>query len=1118
MTDHEPDLAARERALDPARSFIVQAPAGSGKTGLLLQRFLALIPTVAEPEEIVAITFTRKAAAEIRSRVLAALFEAESAASEQPYAARTRALAAAARAHAERRGWRLRETPGRLQARTIDSFCEQLARAHPLASGIGTRLRTVDYARRHYDDAARRVLRAESAALERILFHVDNDMGYLRRLLVGMLATRDQWLRHLRDGEPAALRAELEEVLASVVTGALERALGACPAHVAADLPALASFAGSNARRLEKDPRLAALAGMTALPAARLGAIPAWRGLAALVLTNDGHPRRTVNIRDGFPAAKDAEDAEEAKEMKARMTALLGELREAAAQQFVEALSDVPRLPAARYGEEQWQRVLDLTDLLRSAVSHLERVFAEAEEIDHAEVLLSASQSVARLDPRRLPRHLLVDEFQDTSIAQYRLIAELFAGSDGHDGRTLFLVGDPMQSIYRFREAEVGNFLEAWRGRLGSVRLEPLALRVNYRSRRGVVEAVNEIFARVLPAQADPERGRVPYTRFYAEPESAGGTVTADAWLAPDAEGEALRVIELAASARAAGETVALLARNRNHVALILERLRESGIACQAVDFVPLGERPVVRDLRALTAALLFPADRLAWLSVLRAPWCGLSLADLHALAAHDDRLVPELLADEEALGRLSSDGRRRAQATFAVLDHARAERQRGGFARGLRAVWLRLGGAAAGDGADAADAEAYFELVAEVERDGEIADLAQLDARVESLYARRGAASAGAVQVMTIHKAKGLEFDCVIVPALGRISRGDAAELLLFHERVSSDSAGGGLLLAPLPERYGTEGDAIYEYLRATERERSEEELRRLLYVALTRAKSRIHLTGHVARTAGDGTPRPEGRSALAAIWPGVARMFLDAAASRGAPQTAPPRERGVQPPIERFPAAWRPPPPAADACAARGVARAGRDGWGGEYEKERAREYVAGGRARAIGVVLHRLLERVANEGLAAWDAGSVARRRESIRAALLGEGVLAGEADAAAAEVVEMVERMLGDDRGRWILGRHDGAASEMPLASAVANADEAEHMQVDRTFIDAGVRWIIDYKSSAHEGAALTEFIRLEGERYAPQLARYRNLFAALEPGRPVRSALYYPRFAHFQEIR
>jgi ATP-dependent exoDNAse (exonuclease V) beta subunit len=222
-----PDAAERERALDPAHSFIVQAPAGSGKTELLIQRYLRLLAAVDEPEEIVAITFTLKAAGEMRGRVLAALAAARArTAPAGEHAVRTRALAEAVARRDEGAGWRIGANPARLRIETIDALCLGLARQMPTLSAFGVPPVIVEDAAALYRDAARATLdRVESsdevaAAVAHLLAHLDNDVARVGELLAGMLARRDHWIRHLRRlDRPAletALASERERAVARV--------------------------------------------------------------------------------------------------------------------------------------------------------------------------------------------------------------------------------------------------------------------------------------------------------------------------------------------------------------------------------------------------------------------------------------------------------------------------------------------------------------------------------------------------------------------------------------------------------------------------------------------------------------------------------------------------------------------------------------------------------------------------------------------------------------------------------------------------------------------------------------------------------------------------------------
>ncbi|MEC9341316.1 MAG: UvrD-helicase domain-containing protein, partial [Pseudomonadota bacterium] len=217
------DAAARATAIDPTRSVIVQAPAGSGKTGLLTQRFLGLLAGVAEPEEILAITFTRKAAAEMRARVVGALRDAaDGVPAASDYEATTRRLAGAALARDRQRGWRLIGQPARLQIMTIDGLCHLIASRAPWSTGLGFQPDLRDDAQPLYAEAARRCLdhlggRPDwSAPLERALAHLDNDHLRLAGLLEVLLPKRDQWLRAFGNRGGAELVGAIDAALRDI--------------------------------------------------------------------------------------------------------------------------------------------------------------------------------------------------------------------------------------------------------------------------------------------------------------------------------------------------------------------------------------------------------------------------------------------------------------------------------------------------------------------------------------------------------------------------------------------------------------------------------------------------------------------------------------------------------------------------------------------------------------------------------------------------------------------------------------------------------------------------------------------------------------------------------------
>src|SRR5512143_1753108 len=219
------DSAARSRALDPTRSFIVQAPAGSGKTELLIQRYLALLATVQQPEQVVAITFTRKAAAEMRRRVQTALrAAADGATGSYAHEQTTLRLARTVMARDTELDWALLRQPQRLRVDTLDAFNVWLAQQLPVLAGGVAAANIVDKPDEHYREAAKRTVAAIAGDdvmlathLRALLRGVDNDAARLARMLAALLARRDQWLSHLASGAVDALRPLLEAALQRLV-------------------------------------------------------------------------------------------------------------------------------------------------------------------------------------------------------------------------------------------------------------------------------------------------------------------------------------------------------------------------------------------------------------------------------------------------------------------------------------------------------------------------------------------------------------------------------------------------------------------------------------------------------------------------------------------------------------------------------------------------------------------------------------------------------------------------------------------------------------------------------------------------------------------------------------
>jgi ATP-dependent exoDNAse (exonuclease V) beta subunit len=1110
------DQSSRERALDPTGSFLVQAPAGSGKTTLLVTRFLTLLATVEEPEEVLALTFTRKAQAEMTHRIWQALAGTDPSGPLAGPAERVRQ-------RSRERGWSLERMPQRLRIMTIDGFALGLIQKMPWTAARGQIPRVTEQAEGLYLEAARRVIEelpAESDYREAIgtwLTKVGGDPESLVEALATMLAVREQWQGLL---------------YASGRDSGWEEGRGRAGIHLLRETHArcrrevtprrfrrwldLAQAVGDWRRRLCLDTGDPSEEGETAEPVPGDGGVmEILREIGLLVglfLTSTGEPRSPRGIHK-LLGAKNLTPRELLDEREELSRAVVAELETLASHPGrVEILRRLNRLP--RVQTQDSILLEQVLVVLARALYQLQQVFRETGTADFAGITLMALQALGEEEPTDLAlaldyriQHLLVDEFQDTSIAHYTLLRKLLRGWQPGDGHTFFAVGDPLQSIYRFREAEVGVFLNCQEQGLPGFPLETLVLHDNYRSHPALVDWFNEHFEHLFPAADDPESGAVRYNPVRARRDGEPGEARAQVHLVAgdDPEDRAGRVTDLihAERVRDPDARIAVLVRTHDDAEPIARRLRTEAVAFRALDLEPLIGFGPVQDLLMLALALLHPGDRRAWLAVLRAPWIGLSLADLVALG--EIPLVPTGPLAPWPPANLSADGAVRLERAWPTLQLAFGRLSRTHRLREvIEATWLELGGPALyGSDFDLALAERFLDMLDEHPAGEWRADPLRLPEAVSRLRAPHEAEIEDPrLELLTIHRAKGLEWDVVILGGLDRgVPRRDP-RLLEWLERIGPE--GPEVIMATADaarRRSGHQG--WYQYLEAVEKDKDAAERVRLAYVAATRARERLHL---VAMAGPGPEPKPRKGSLADVFWPVLSTAEPVAAPASGRDpesrtELVRSRRRSDFPGLERSDEGpdFRTEP----GSAASGVPRPFFD-WA---ETE----------ARLLGVVLHEICARIGQLGWErsrAWyDPDSGARARWVRR---LGEGGLApAAARRLASDLGGIVGRIVRDPEARWILGPHPWAACELALHSGYGM--ERARIRVDRLFREPdGTFWIIDYKLGRHPGGDLDAFLHSEEDRYRPQLERYARLLRRAEPG-PLKLGLYFLAPARFDPL-
>lgn len=1122
------DLQIRKQALDPEHSFIVQAPAGSGKTELLIQRYLKLLGGVSQPEEILAMTFTRKASGEIKTRIFEALTLAQNdspPAEEHEY--QTWKLARTALERNRKFGWRLLDNPARLRVVTIDSFCTFLTKRTPLLSKMGGPTEIQENIQDLYLQAAKKILSKiekkddlYAEPTRALLRHLDNDKNSFLNRIIELLKLRDQWMISFFDKfeniKEHLLNDSHREKLARIYSELIEKHLKKVHDHfpflLQESILPLAIYSGENLAESAPENPIVSLRDLDSFPLPLVDELEKWKGISKLLLTDKRELRKKADKNLGFPADKNAH----AIKMKEGFVQLLNSMVEYPS--LIKALAKIDTLPSPHFTDHEWNILRSTIRLLPEIDFQLRSILQEKELTDFSEISLAALKAFGdELNPTDIGKylddkiqHILVDEYQDTSYKQEELLKKLTAEWEPGKGRSLFIVGDPKQSIYRFRDAEVGLFLKTQEQGIGHLKLKNLTLESNFRSQERIVTWVNECFQKILPSDNNPDSGAIAFSKSTAvhSKESYQGVISHP--LNPNtgpkfaAKEEAREISKLIKSIQNDSPTasIAILVRSRTHLKEIIRELESNHIPFKAEAIYTLTDRPAIIDLLSLMRALLSLLDRVAWLSILRAPWAGISLSDLHLLCEENPKKsIWELLNDTSLVGTLSSTGQQQVKRIVSVLLPTLNALPSNNFRDLLENCWIRLGGPACLEETPPRDIESFFDEVESIMQKGEINKIEHFNQVIENLYASPLTLDKNAVQIITMHKAKGLQFDYVILPGLGKKPRSHNKQLVFWMPY------GNELLLAPIEEKGGNPSP-IYNFLAEMNKEKDDYEMLRLLYVAATRARKQLHLFGKTKKN-----NIPESNSLLESLWPFIENEWCHAeshAESNESQQEG--KQMGIASEtisLKRLPIGFVPPSPLPDINTEIMV----------EIDKEKniSPFLWAGNAARCLGNVLHRILQTITEEGISQWSSERVDQMAPKIQSALLGEGLPFEQSEEVLQQALVGIHNTLKDPKGQWILANHAEGRAEYALTQFSEN--RFFRKIIDRTFIENDIRWIIDYKTSRHAGKGmdLKEFLSKEVVRYKPQLDSYATLLKEYGETRIIKKALYFPMLEAWREI-
>jgi ATP-dependent helicase/nuclease subunit A len=1096
------DFFVRAQAIDPTKSFIVQAPAGSGKTELLMQRILTLLVTVKEPEEIIALTFTKKAVEEMRARVFTALTNAKNDANvENDHEKKSRALAKAVLEHDQKNQWDLLSSPHRLHISTIDALSLKICQGSPKETLLPLDIMPLDNPSDLYKQAIAQTFQDDpknhlAHELQTLLLHCDNQYPSHESLLCNLIAQRDQWLALVMPyyHQPLLLKKSCENVMRCIIESHIKTVQKHLPLDYIEPLWQSLVFSKTQCDLschwtiddclLDKNP----------------DHIDAWQDAANLLLTKEGSWRspRSINKTLGF-------STDFPEEKKACQTILIMLSEMASQDSLRQSLHALRECPTLHYHEESWEILKSCLLYLPEIVAQCHLLFQAQGQCDYVELTLAAcrvldqdafSQKAQILNHRI--SHILIDECQDTSLCQAKLLTQLTQHWQSDEQRTVFLVGDPMQSIYRFRQAEVSLFHHWQTYGFGHIPLHLLQLTSNFRSQKNMVNWFNQQFISIFPRMYLAQHGAIPYAPSTAVKENDAKLESVKAFIIRDGNAHDEANVILETIQNHSEKTIAILLQKRSQALAIIQTLKKNGIAFEASDIEPLISHPLTQDWLSCVRALCQFDDAIAWNALFRSPICGATLETLFNVnQASDHKALLSVLIDPDFESTYTKNAellhfKQRLIYLFQNSDDLPLWQM-------IRLAWKVLGFE---DYYDRSTDQAIFsqcqDLLKSLSWHRHTFDRQALLQVLEKTYCQ--ASVSANIKIMTIHKSKGLEFDMVIIPGLQIKSRAEEKSLITWQTIILEDQDP-QFCIAPFASKEQKQ-EKVYDYCRMIEEKKLEEERKRLLYVACTRAKSQLVLSATlISKNESDTIAeqfQPNKNSFADMLWPFLCEHARIIETHQPILQNNTPLPLLIQPTQD-----W--------------LLNKSQN-FSATIKAKRSHlnrvnlnltHLINQNKAKHFGDALHALCEIIPLHGLNHDYTDfilSIAQRFQSI---LEPKEILIQKLQTA-------LRTMQTCPKAQWIFSPHMDAHSEWVILEK-QNFGLKKHI-IDRSFIDQNIRFIIDFKSaSPRENECVNQFLDDQKNQYKKQLHRYAQSLALLDENHPIRCGLYFPMCALWIDV-
>ena len=1052
LTQQPSDHQVRKKALGQG-SFIVQAPAGSGKTSLLVKRFLNRLLEVKSPKEVLALTFTNKAAAEMAQRLKEAL-EGKSEDNE------IKKIVEKISKHALKNKWDEGYIDS-LMVMTIDKLALRLIKQTPILSSSGVNFLTDE----DPDDLYRETIRETitSNAENHLLFkYFDYDYHKLTEQLLALISKRDQWLP-IVSGLLRSNDKNIEEIYGTYYTNELniwveEKIKPNFTNEDLKELEIIVSYLADNKNIDHKDKLRSSIN------------YEFWFYIRDLILTKSGKQiRKKIDTSSGFPATNVG------KEIKERLLKLI-KLK----NNKFNILIDFFNVTYHKNIVDIYPLITPFCLLLIDMVTRLNEKFKERRIIDFTQIMGNA---VEALRDTHLPlildqniSHILVDEFQDTNESQLIFIELLTQNFAGNPEKSFFAVGDPMQSIYRFRKAEVEIFSRVQKSGISDLKLTSLFLKVNFRSNKNIIDWLNNSFSKAFPLIDDSDEGSVPYSSCESSNNNLEGgmeliALTCDTKSkTAQYEAEALYVLNLIKDTRKSNPdaSIAVLTRSKAHLSELITLInkKDTSIPIDAIEMSKILSNQTFQDILCLTKALFDFSDRTNWIAALKSPWCGLSINDLVLLFEKDHKsLVWELINNIDNTSRLDKNSARRLRSFVEVIRENIQYRGRISHRYFVEGIWRQLNGEESMvDSNDIQNIDLFLELLEEASEILSI-DFIKLERLIENKFISKTSIQKNSIKFLTIQRSKGLEFDHVIIPNLNKRTRNEESDLVLYDKSTLSIKNPGN-------------DKNLHSYHAYKERKRLDNEKIRLLYVAMTRAKNKCYLIGTVKKE-GD-LVIPNSGTFMNILWPFFSDKFTEIAT---------PEDENS---FEKFIPKLR---------------RLNDNFYSGDKRYKRSIDTeelsfcypnMSTDIQRFTGNIVHKYLEIIVKKQL---DIDKIlCNKLDYTESLYLGKNFKKKDIKIGLNLVKKSLEMLKKTSDGRWILNRYLADNSEVSYLLE-SNNTTTQHIP-DRSFIENDIQWIIDYKTPFSP----IKNLAVEAKKHLPQLRLYETIFKGNK--RVIQKAIYF----------